>query len=278
MAFDGKPPVRAHDDQVATWPEHPMDLSQRFLFIGHVLQDFIDECAIERIIREFKPGSVKDLEARVRYLARDGLLDPLFRDINSYYGAGTITEQRSNVSAFGTPEIKPAAGQVRGDPPHAVRDVSRGRGVSARSRLAYWHDGLPVIQMAATSLALISISFCSLCCNLAVISTCWALWLRNVHAGGWRTDPAAACSVPATAICAVNRAIEPALVTSRPGQVLIGDKNYYGTAFEAALAAAGIRLLRPARKGEPEPAGTRFFKPLRQIIESVKTPSMGTWT
>jgi hypothetical protein len=69
---------------------------------------------------------------------------------------------------------------------------------------------------------------------------------------------------------------------ARPGhqqawQVLIGDKNYYGTAFEAALAAAGIRLLRPARKGEPA-AGTRFFKPLRQIIESVKTPSMGTWT
>lgn len=76
----------------------------------------------------------------------------------------------------------------------------------------------------------------------------------------------------------MNRAIEPALVTSRPGQVLIGDKNYYGTASEAALAAAGIRLLRPARKDEPEPAGTRFFKPLRQIIESVKTPSMGTWT
>jgi hypothetical protein len=70
---------------------------------------------------------------------------------------------------------------------------------------------------------------------------------------------------------------------ARPGhqqawQVLIGDKNYYGTAFEAALAAAGNRLLRPAPKGEPEPAGTRFFKPLRQIIESVKTPSMGTWT
>jgi hypothetical protein len=75
-----------------------------------------------------------------------------------------------------------------------------------------------------------------------------------------------------------ERAIEPALVTSRPGQVLIGDKNYYGAAFAAARAAAGIRLLRPARKGEPEPAGTRFFKPLRQIFESVKTPSKGTWT
>jgi hypothetical protein len=49
----------------------------------------------------------------------------------------------------------------------------------------------------------------------------------------------------------------PGLVTSRPGQVLIGDKNYYGAAFQAALAAAGIRLLRPARQGEPEPARER---------------------
>ena len=157
MAFDGKPSVRAHDDQVATWREHPMDLPQRFLFIDHVLQDFIDECAIERTVRKSKPGSVKDLEARVRYLACDGLLDPPFRDINSYYSAGTITEQCSNVSAFGAPEVKPSAGQVRGDPPHAVRDVSRGRGALTRSRLAYWHYGLPVIQMAATGLAFMSI-------------------------------------------------------------------------------------------------------------------------
>ena len=68
---------------------------------------------------------------------------------------------------------------------------------------------------------------------------------------------------------------EPALVTSRPGQILIGDKNYYGAVFEAALAAAQIRLLRPARKGEPEPAGSRFFRPLRQIIESVNDTFKG---
>jgi hypothetical protein len=44
---------------------------------------------------------------------------------------------------------------------------------------------------------------------------------------------------------------EPGLAASRPGQMLIGDKNYYGRDFEAAMADAGIRLLRPARKGEP---------------------------
>jgi hypothetical protein len=62
---------------------------------------------------------------------------------------------------------------------------------------------------------------------------------------------------------------DPHLVTGRPGQVLIADKNYYGAGFEAALAGAGLTLLRPARKGEPERPGTRFFKPLRQVIESI---------
>jgi hypothetical protein len=68
---------------------------------------------------------------------------------------------------------------------------------------------------------------------------------------------------------------DPALVTSRPGQVLIGDKNYYGSAFEHALASAGIRLLRPARKGEAIPTATHLFKPLRQVIESVNDTFKG---
>lgn len=45
--------------------------------------------------------------------------------------------------------------------------------------------------------------------------------------------------------------------------------------FEAALAASGIDLLRPAREGETERAGARFFKPLRQIIESVNDTLKG---
>ena len=62
---------------------------------------------------------------------------------------------------------------------------------------------------------------------------------------------------------------DPDLITIRPGQTLIADKHYYGRDFEADLHAAGLRLLRPARKGEPEPADQRFFKPLRQTIESI---------
>ena len=68
---------------------------------------------------------------------------------------------------------------------------------------------------------------------------------------------------------------DPSLAASRPGQILIGDKNYYGHDFEAALAAAGLTLLRPARHGEPERPGTEFFKPLRQIIESVNDTFKG---
>jgi hypothetical protein len=68
---------------------------------------------------------------------------------------------------------------------------------------------------------------------------------------------------------------DPHLLASRPGQTLIGDKNYYGRDFEAALTAAGIRLLRPARHGEPARAGAHLFKPLRQVIESVNDTFKG---
>ncbi|MGW6244332.1 IS982 family transposase [Streptomyces roseolus] len=64
-------------------------------------------------------------------------------------------------------------------------------------------------------------------------------------------------------------AAEPELVAARAGQTLIGDKNYFGRAFEGQLAEQDIRLLRPARKDEPERAGAPLFKPLRQVIESV---------
>jgi hypothetical protein len=58
-------------------------------------------------------------------------------------------------------------------------------------------------------------------------------------------------------------------------QLLIADKNYFGQAFEAELEQAGIELLRQARKGEPQRPGARFFKPLRQIIESVNQTLKG---
>jgi Transposase DDE domain len=68
---------------------------------------------------------------------------------------------------------------------------------------------------------------------------------------------------------------DPALADHRPGQTLIADKNYFGRDFEATLAKTGLHLLRPARKGEPERPGTRFFKPLRQTIESINDTFKG---
>jgi hypothetical protein len=68
---------------------------------------------------------------------------------------------------------------------------------------------------------------------------------------------------------------DPALVAERPGQTLIGDKNYFGAGLETELADAGLRLLRPTRKGEPERPGTRLFKPLRQTIESINQTLKG---
>ncbi|MGH9440535.1 MAG: IS982 family transposase [Terriglobia bacterium] len=59
------------------------------------------------------------------------------------------------------------------------------------------------------------------------------------------------------------------LVLRRPGQTLIGDKNYFGKLFEEAIADSGIRLLRPARKKEARRVGREYFKPFRQVIESV---------
>ena len=69
--------------------------------------------------------------------------------------------------------------------------------------------------------------------------------------------------------------VEPHLVAARPGQVLIADKNYDGHEFERLLSELGLRLLRPARKGEPQRPGAGLFKPLRQVIESINQTFKG---
>ena len=68
---------------------------------------------------------------------------------------------------------------------------------------------------------------------------------------------------------------DPDLTCGRTGQTIIGDRHYFGRDFEAALADANLVLLRPARKGEKERSGARFFKPLRQVIESINDTFKG---
>src|SRR5712671_2402802 len=58
--------------------------------------------------------------------------------------------------------------------------------------------------------------------------------------------------------------IDAALVSARPGQTVIGDKNYFGRDFEKTIAGSDLMLLRPVRKGEAPRAGRQLFKPLRQ--------------
>ncbi|WUI73424.1 hypothetical protein OHS81_05375 [Streptomyces sp. NBC_00400] len=59
------------------------------------------------------------------------------------------------------------------------------------------------------------------------------------------------------------------------GQTLLGSKNHFGREFESQLADLNIELLRPARKGEAERAGSQLFKPLRQVIESINETFKG---
>ena len=70
-------------------------------------------------------------------------------------------------------------------------------------------------------------------------------------------------------------AADAALLRGRHHQVMIADKNYYGREFEATIGAAGVELLRPARTGEPPRPGARFFRPLRQTIESIFDTAKG---
>ena len=70
-------------------------------------------------------------------------------------------------------------------------------------------------------------------------------------------------------------AADAALLRGRHHQVMIADKNYYGREFEATIGAAGVELLRPARSGEPPRPGARFFRPLRQTIESIFDTAKG---
>jgi hypothetical protein len=68
----------------------------------------------------------------------------------------------------------------------------------------------------------------------------------------------------------------PALSTRRHGRrIVLADKAYYGRAFDADLAAGGIEILRPPRRGEHPRPGQRLLRPLRQIIESVNETLKG---
>lgn len=69
--------------------------------------------------------------------------------------------------------------------------------------------------------------------------------------------------------------VEPELTPSRPGLLLIADKGFRARWFEADLASRGVRLLRPAVKGEERRPGESLLKSVRQLIESVNDTLKG---
>ena len=95
---------------------------------------------------------------------------------------------------------------------------------------------------------------------------------------GWALTGAKADErVVLSQILAATPALATMVENRQPGrrQIMIADKNYYGREFEADLDASGIELLRPARRGEPPRPGQQFFKPLRQVIESINATLKG---
>jgi hypothetical protein len=57
----------------------------------------------------------------------------------------------------------------------------------------------------------------------------------------------------------------------------LAEEGYRDAQTEAILAAQGVRVLRPAYKGEAPRPGQRLFGPLRQLIESVNDTLTGAW-
>jgi hypothetical protein len=69
--------------------------------------------------------------------------------------------------------------------------------------------------------------------------------------------------------------IDPTLLATRPGQIVVADKGYASREFETFLNERGATLLRPAFTKEKPRPGARLLKPFRQIIESVNDTFKG---
>src|SRR5215211_6043279 len=70
-------------------------------------------------------------------------------------------------------------------------------------------------------------------------------------------------------------AADPALVAARPGQTLSLTSTTTAAGSKPNWSPRGVRLLRPARKGEPQRAGAHLLRPLRQVIESINQTFKG---
>ena len=58
----------------------------------------------------------------------------------------------------------------------------------------------------------------------------------------------------------------PGLAASRPGQILIAGRQYYGTAFEAELTGQHLHLLRPAARCRQRSLQPKFVAVVRSRL------------
>ncbi|MFD8547359.1 IS982 family transposase [Streptomyces sp. NPDC059649] len=65
------------------------------------------------------------------------------------------------------------------------------------------------------------------------------------------------------------------LLTSHPGQTVIGDKGYVSRHLDAFMADHGLSVLRPSYRNRKPRPGEHLLKPIRQLIESVNDTLKG---
>ena len=100
--------------------------------------------------------------------------------------------------------------------------------------------------------------------------------VRNGLVGGKKpgTDTDAGC--PGLQDCGyLGGGADPARCENRNAEYGEDLLQNVSQGLSAADVAAGIELLRPARKGEKPRTGQRFFTPLRQVIESINDTFKG---
>jgi hypothetical protein len=71
---------------------------------------------------------------------------------------------------------------------------------------------------------------------------------------------------------------DPTLSPPRPGQIIIGDKNYFGAEFETTLAETGLTLLRPAARANPHEQAAGFSSPCAKPSNRSSTPTKANST
>lgn len=238
--------LKAHPEQVPTRPETGFveRISDAELIVLAVMQAFLGYVSEARWLRY----AHRNLAGMFPYLPRQSGYNKRLRKLN-----GTMAWLAAEL-AHHVPVATDDVWVVDSTPV----ECGRSRETAKRSDLAGWAE---YGYCASHSRYFWGLRL-HLVCTLQGLPLAWVL---------------TGAKTPERAVLEHLLATTPALQQrpQRRRQIIIADKGYYGRDFEAGLADAEIDLLRPARKGEEPRPGQRFFKPLRQVIESVNDTLKG---